>query len=59
MKLKPCPFCGNEKLTLNSYSYGKGRYSLKIECKTCYSSGPCCFDFKEAEARWNLRHEPV
>jgi len=59
-KLKPCPFCGNDKLT-----HQHGGHQIKIVCRrTTLPANRWCgastdyFDFeKEAEKAWNMRTE--
>ncbi|MCK4983705.1 MAG: Lar family restriction alleviation protein [Victivallaceae bacterium] len=49
-KLKPCPFCGSENLTIN-HDY----YPSWISCEGCGSLGPEDEDTQEAEKKWNTR----
>lgn len=45
MKLKPCPFCGSEKLYIYVFSEG-------IRCDNC---GAKIIDKEDAIDRWNRR----
>lgn len=56
VKLKPCPFCGSERLVLSA------RYALFVGCKTCGAEGPDvrfdrCDPGVEAVRRWNHREK--
>lgn len=45
-KLKPCPFCGSENLSVGSF----GNY---IKCKNCGTVGPDGSTLNEAFDKWN------
>ena len=63
MKLKPCPFCGGNRIQFNVEGYfqpweGEGM-RLWFRC-TCHDCGctvddGCCTDMKKAAVRWNTR----
>lgn len=46
MKIKPCPFCGSENLSVGSF----GNY---IKCKNCGTVGPDGSTLNEAFDKWN------
>ena len=46
MEIKPCPFCGNENLSVGSF----GNY---IKCKNCGTAGPDGSTLNEAFDKWN------
>jgi Lar family restriction alleviation protein len=51
-KLKPCPFCGSENVTLRKLDIL--RY---IECRDCKATGPLneVRDDRRAAQLWNIR----
>lgn len=51
MELKPCPFCGGEKLQVVSV-YGEDFY---VDCLTCTTCGPSGGTHNEAQELWNRR----
>ena len=63
LKVKPCPFCGNKKLTLAELpGFLVGRYF--VHCPKCHTSGPLNKKRKPPEEsgqdackRWNKRHK--
>lgn len=48
--LKPCPFCGGNKVEIFDMRY--------VACKTCLASSRYCSNSEEAVAAWNRRAEP-
>lgn len=44
MNLKPCPFCGNTKLKIESKHHGThyytGTHSASVRCSKCHARGP-------------------
>jgi Lar family restriction alleviation protein len=58
-KLKPCPFCGKEKITIHSIDPDIERFddNFWAICKSCFSFGPPSNTKKEAIAAWNKRTE--
>ena len=48
MKIKPCPFCGNDSLELSALEHF-------VCCRKCGNSGPDGADKKEAIRLWNSR----
>jgi len=51
-KLKPCPFCGCDRLKYNEKGWGWGFY---IECGCCKATGSKGRSSAEAESLWNIR----
>jgi len=49
MKLKPCPFCGNEI----ELQHDKKRHAIR--CNNCYSFGGKGADEDNASVMWNMR----
>jgi len=49
-ELKPCPFCGSEKVFINDEVLG-----FLVECKECCTEGPYSHEKQEAIDRWNQR----
>lgn len=42
MELKPCPFCGGDKLTIDSkrtHGYPKYHCSVSVRCNKCHARG--------------------
>lgn len=50
MKIKKCPFCGSERVMLNSS--GKAVFYWVI-CDSCEAEGPSASTKKEAVEEWN------
>ena len=49
-QIKPCPFCGSEKVSL-----GSGLEKLQqVECVNCGANGPCVSSAKTAVWLWNF-----
>lgn len=51
-RLKPCPYCGNEKPTINQMDL----HLFEVGCSIYKCDMPCCiiaFDEKSAIAAWN------
>lgn len=44
IELKPCPFCGNTKLKIESKHHGhhyyEGTHSASVRCSKCHARGP-------------------
>lgn len=49
MKIKPCPFCGSEKVSLG----GCLDKVQQVECTNCGANGPCVTSAKKAVWLWN------
>jgi len=56
-KLKPCPFCGSNKITVT----GEGEFLIKSEkmkvwitCNKCEYKGNVCGSYESAVEDWNL-----
>jgi Lar family restriction alleviation protein len=58
-KLKPCPFCGREKIIIHSIDPDIERLADNFwaVCTSCVSFGPLSNTKKEAIAAWNKRIE--
>ncbi len=59
-KLKPCPFCGSEKVIMNREDDGEVMInpvdiSYFVVCNKCCIEGPYLDSRKEAIEKWNLR----
>lgn len=42
-ELLPCPFCGSEKLKIDSkrtFNYGNKRCAVAVRCNSCHARGP-------------------
>lgn len=65
-ELKPCPFCGNEKVYVVNFGGGSGRKDWRVMCEKCFTA----FDFsqrlfgrnafltkKETIEAWNRRYD--
>ena len=60
MKLKPCPFCGSEKIQKHTYALKyQGLVPIIIECKNCGASTSFqisdAWKEKKVSAAWNRR----
>lgn len=49
-KLKPCPFCGNNKIEVK-YLY----FRPYIICEKCYAQLPCYNTYTRVAEAWNRR----
>jgi len=60
-ELKPCPFCGNEKIVIRTLSYSEsGMFGAKsVCCLECCAEGGTQGTEKEARECWNRRAERV
>lgn len=65
MQLKPCPFCGSEKVWISiSECQGIGRECYCVYCDSCFACGPEVVSSNGTEARvkvtelWNKRKIP-
>lgn len=50
IKLKPCPFCGSERIEVK-YFY----FMPYIICDKCHAQTPCYSNYKEVCEAWNRR----
>ena len=59
-EIKPCPFCGNTKLKVESKHNGKwyytGTHSATVRCSKCHARGPTA-SCKVSESRWEANEE--
>lgn len=67
IKLKPCPFCGHEKVQPFEREIppfvepSEMKIVYFVHCPVCHASGPCCnlkrdLTAEESYAAWNQRH---
>jgi len=49
-ELRPCPFCGGTRLTVEVFEYGAER----VVCESCGACGPDDKSDWEARAGWNM-----
>ncbi|WP_227171054.1 Lar family restriction alleviation protein [Enterobacter hormaechei] len=49
---KPCPFCGSDDVSIDSYSNGEIFFGC---CRTCGANGPESWEETEAALAWNRR----
>ena len=54
LALRPCPYCGNLDLRVNSDLDPKF-----IACTKCWAFGPTAATVREAAERWNKRPGPL
>ena len=54
-ELKPCPFCGSNKVSLNHCGLEKG--VVFVMCDVCCSFGPNGVHDEDAAKKWNRRAE--
>lgn len=68
-ELKPCPFCGNESVSIQSESdhpeYGSGGRFYYVRCPSCraqsgskYAHEVCPIFYSEVRQEWNNRASP-
>lgn len=55
-ELKPCPFCGGEKLAFSSDGFRKPVYFVICMNIGCMMNGPLGNDPSGAADKWNERH---
>ena len=55
VKLKPCPFCGSNNVSLNHCGLEKG--VVFVMCNICCSFGPNGVHDEDATEKWNRRAE--
>jgi Lar family restriction alleviation protein len=48
-ELKPCPFCGSEKVSVVT------NYQSAVECAKCMANGPLDMSIAVAVKEWNTR----
>ncbi len=55
LKLKPCPFCGNEAEVTERYHTDEG-YSIRVGCTKCFCkiTKNLWFDFNKSTIRRNI-----
>ncbi len=58
-ELKPCPFCGGQKITPFTGDGAEGIGRCATFCDWCNAEGPHCDTEAEAIAAWNQRPEPA
>jgi Lar family restriction alleviation protein len=51
-ELKPCPFCGEERIMHMRGDYGNLHWGF---CKSCKCEGPVAMGWDEAKELWNTR----
>lgn len=58
-EILPCPFCGSEigPISFGRAGYGVGAWRWKINCDTCWTSGPMAETVEAARDLWNRRAE--
>lgn len=60
-KLKPCPFCGKDNLTIRSDDLQERLLTelsvTWVHCLTCHVEGPAGTDRRHAIGRWEARGE--
>lgn len=58
-KLKPCPFCGSDKISLHGRQgrskIGTPYFHKRAVCKGCGISTPICSSPEKIERIWNRR----
>ena len=59
INLKPCPFCGNSDLELQTGTKDREGTPTSVLCATCGAVGPWCYvpesDLTEVNNLWNRR----
>ncbi len=58
IKLKPCPFCGNDKISKCFLGYPNKKYIYYDECNECRSSTAAFDTPQKADKQWNTRVKP-
>jgi Lar family restriction alleviation protein len=56
--LKPCPFCGSDKVQTGVMSFGDGDVS-RVVCMNCHVEGPNGASEEAAIERWNTRASSI
>lgn len=59
MKTKPCPFCGNEHLSISGGKLGFCGLGYHVFCNGCFIYGPQTLTEEEAIEIWNKRYEEI
>ncbi len=55
-KLKPCPFCGSEKIYIDMRDvFNEDETEYFYTCKNCGATAPACIDDNDALKAWNTR----
>lgn len=57
MSIKPCPFCGSRKTTIESLG-DEYRPFFVVSCRTCEAEGPIAQGEERAVECWNIRRRP-
>ena len=52
MNLKPCPFCGSERI---SYVFDEDLFGYAMSCESCFARGPVYGEHHDCEQEWNIR----
>ena len=53
--LLPCPFCGEDEMSLHEYGFSSDDHDFYIQCKTCTTTGPNGDSIESAILQWNIR----
>ena len=55
--MKPCPFCGSDKIIEKNVTVGQGANSPAIECLECGATVVADYIGESAVDKWNKRHD--
>ena len=55
-ELKPCDFCGNDKLFDFVRNYYRNDF-IHLMCMKCFAQGPAAKDYSQAIDAWNRREK--
>jgi Lar family restriction alleviation protein len=57
--LKPCPFCGDQDVTIDPLNYTSGRPGrFRVQCLQCGASTQWFYTEARASSAWNIRQCP-